>query len=380
MELSKGKLEIYEKNLQCLQEAVDELMRRMKGHDYSFYREITDNKGAFCPEKLHGLVEEMLSLWEEKLRANRFLKEGWIKSYLRTRRELYGLYFYLVMRCSLYQKGYFYARGSERNERTTFAFLLEQAKWFSRSWCVTEGPDGKRQNEPRNGYDSHFGFHLYSPVNHYFTFQEVNVGSLDDDWAMTPPYQRAENRQLYSGTAQPEETEELEKTEQLLESGNPETAEQSLETDEPGMDDEDLYDDDFAYDYDSYDFEENEFLSSLDMMDAEARAAWQEAEYEQMSAIFERNWELQQIILRFDDMDEYYSACRRFEELFKGAEAEILRDFCQELEEIVNLYLSQREIAPLADTDKALDVYSRICEGPLRQARIYRRGLQWKDL
>ena len=39
-----------------------------------------------------------------------------------------------------------------------------------------------------------------------------------------------------------------------------------------------------------------------------------------------------------------------------------------------------REIAPLADTDKALDVYSRICEGPLRQARSYGRGLQWRAL
>ena len=116
------------------------------------------------------------------------------------------------------------------------------------------------------------------------------------------------------------------------------------------------------------------------MMDAETRAAWQEAEYEQMSELSGRNWEMLQIILRFEDMNEYCSACRRFEELFKGAETEILRDFCQELEEIVNLYLSQREIAPLADTDKALDVYGLTCEGPLRQARIYGRGLQWEDL
>lgn len=380
MELSKGKLEIYEKNLQCLQDAADELMRHMKGHDYSFRREITDNKGEFCPEKLHGLVEEMLSLWEEMLRAKRFAKK-WVKSYLRTRRELYGLYLYLVMRCSLYQGGYFYARGSERNERTVFAFLLEQAKWFSRSWCITDGPDGKRQNEPRNGYDSHFGFHFYSPINHYFTFQEVNVGNLDDDWAMTPPYQRAENRQLYSGTVQLEETEEPEETEQPQETDDPETAEEPQETDGPDMDDEELYDDDLDYDLYDYDFdEEDEFLSPLDMMDAETRAAWQEAEYEQMSELSGRNWEMLQIILRFEDMNEYCSACRRFEELFKGAETEILRDFCQELEEIVNLYLSQREIAPLADTDKALDVYGLTCEGPLRQARIYGRGLQWEDL
>lgn len=48
-------------------------MRRMKGYDYSYRREITDRKGEYCPEKLHGLVEEMLSLWEEKLRSKPFL-------------------------------------------------------------------------------------------------------------------------------------------------------------------------------------------------------------------------------------------------------------------------------------------------------------------
>ena len=359
MELSKGKLEIYEKNLQCLQDAADELMRHMKGHDYSFRREITDNKGEFCPEKLHGLVEEMLSLWEEMLRAKRFAKR-WVKSYLRTRRELYGLYLYLVMRCSLYQGGYFYARGSERNERTVFAFLLEQAKWFSRSWCITDGPDNSRQNEPHNGYDKHFGFHLYSPINHYITFQELNVRGLEDDWALTPPYRRAENR-LYSETIPSKETEVLEMAEQIEETG------------EPGMDVEDLYEDgDYDYDDDGYDYGyDDEYYDD---------PSWVEAENEYQGELEARNWNLLQLILGFEDMGEYCSACQRFEELFKGAETEILGDFCRELEDIVNLYLAQREAAPLADTEKALDVYSRICEGPLRQAKIYGRGLQWKDL
>lgn len=403
MELSKTKLEIYEKNLQCLQEAADELMRRMKGYDYSFRREITDKKGEFCPEKLHGLVKEMLTLWEEKLCAEPFIKKGWVKSYLRTRRELYGLYLYLVMRCSLYRNGYFCAQGSERKERTDFSFLLEQAKWFSRSWCITDGPDGNRRNEPRNGYDSHFGFHFYSPINHYLTFQELDVRNLDDDWAMTPPYQRAENR-LYSRTGrweetdepeeeggpeeagQPQEPDEPEKAEQpeadeSEKAEEPQETEQPEEEDGPDMDGEEFYNDGNDDDvYDLYDLEEDEFLSPLDMMDEEDRAAWWEAEYEYQGKLEERNWELLQILLKFEGMDEYCSACRRFEELFKGAETDILRDFCQELEEIVNLYLSQRQIAPLADTEKAVDVYGRVCEGPLRQARIYGRGLQWKDL
>ena len=250
MKLSKEKLDIYEKNLQCLQDAADELMRRMKGHDYSFRREITDKKGEFSPEKLHSLVEEMLSLWEEKQYV-RFPKAGWAKSYLRTRRELYGLYLYLTMRCSLYQDGYFYVWGSERKARTDFAFLLEQAKWFSRSWCITDGPDNSRQNEPHNGYDKHFGFHLYSPINHYITFQELNVRGLEDDWALTPPYMRAENR-LYSETIPSKEAEEPQEEEEL------ETAEQIEETGEPGMDVEDLYEDgdyDYDYDDDGYDYD-----------------------------------------------------------------------------------------------------------------------------
>ena len=397
MELSKAKLEIYEKNLQCLQEATDELMRRMKGYDYSFRPEITDKKGEFCPEKLHGLVEEMLSLWEEKVRKGTFhgVGERWVKPYIQARRELYGLYIYLVMRCSLYRGGYFYTWGYEQEERTDFAFLLEQAKWFSRSWCITDGPKGSRQNEPNDGYDRHFGFHFYSPINHYLTFQDLDVRNLEDDWAMTPPHMRAENRGYdwagvpeeedeSEGADEPQETDEP-KADETEKADEPQETEQPEEADGPDMDGEELYDeedddDGSAYAYDPYDWEEDEFVSPLDMMDEEERAAWQEAEWEYQGKMDERNWELLQIVLRFEHTDEYFSACHRFEELFKKAKTEVLRDFCRELEEIVNLYLSQREIAPLADTEKALDVYGRVCEGPLRQARIYGRGLQWKDL
>ncbi len=382
MELSKEKLEIYEKNLQSLQEAADELMRHMKGYDYSFRREITDQKGEFCPEKLRGLVEEMLSLWEKKLRANRYVSESWVKSYLRTRRELYGLYFYLVMRCSLCREGYFYARGSEQKERTDFAFVLEQAKRFSRSWRITDGPDGTGRNEPWGGYDEHFGFHLYSPINHYLTFMELTVGSLDDDWALTPPHLRAENR-LCSQTAEPEETEQPEDTERPEEANETDMTEQSVEEDEPEEDDALFYEDgeeDGSFADAFPDPEEDDFWSPLDELDEEDRAAWQAAEYEQEGELESRNMYLLFLVQNFEDQDEYCCACRRFAELFQKAETQIPRDFSQELEEIVNLYLGQRKIAPLADTDKALDVYSRICKGPLRLAKSYGRGLQWKAL
>lgn len=380
MELSKEKLEIYEKGLQRLQEATDELMCHMKGYDYSFRREITDQKGEFCPEKLHGLVEEMLSLWEEKLRAKHFINKSWVNSYLRTRRELYGLYLYLTMRCSLCREGYFYAQGREQKERTDFAFLLEQAKWFSRSWCITNGPDGTSQNEPCEGYDKHFGFHLYSPINHYLTFMELNVRTLDDDWALTPPHLRAENR-LCSQTTEPEETDMIE---QPVDTDEADITEQPVDADETDMDDDALFyengDGDYSFADAFPDSEEDYLWSPLDALDEEERTAWLAAEYEQEGELETRNMYLLFLVQHFEDQGEYCSACRRFVELFQKAEAQIPRDFCQELEEIVNLYLSQRKIAPLTNTDKELDVYSRICEGPLRLAKSYGRELQWKAL
>ena len=150
-----------------------------------------------------------------------------------------------------------------------------------------------------------------------------------------------------------------------------------------------MYDDDLFYeDEDSDDSfadafsdpEEDDFWSPLDVLDEESRAAWLAAEYEQQAELANRNQDLLFLVQHFEERDEYCSACLRFVELFRKAGTEIPRDFCQDLEEIVNLYLGQRKIAPLADTDKALDVYSRICEGPLRLAKSYGRELQWKAL
>ncbi len=84
----------------------------MKGHGVSFRSEITDENGAFSQEKLCSLVGEILSLWAEKQREGTFtdpktgesLSEPWIQD----RRELYGSYLYLVMRCSLNKGDYFH--------------------------------------------------------------------------------------------------------------------------------------------------------------------------------------------------------------------------------------------------------------------------------
>ena len=161
------KLENYQKNLRCIREVTEELLGHMKGYDWSFRSEITDQKGNFSQEKLRTLVEELLSCWEGRLvestdadpATGKSVAEPWI----RERRELYGLYLYLVMRCTLEKGGYRDARkGAELKERTDFAFLLEQARRLTREWCVVAGPDGVRRNELYWGYDAHFGFHLYA--------------------------------------------------------------------------------------------------------------------------------------------------------------------------------------------------------------------------
>ena len=104
------KLENYHKNLRCLQEVTDELLSHMKGRDWSFRRLATDEKEKFSQDKLQALVAELLDLWAEKVRegtdavpdTGESLAEPW----LRERLELYGLYLYLVMRCSLEKGGY----------------------------------------------------------------------------------------------------------------------------------------------------------------------------------------------------------------------------------------------------------------------------------
>ena len=82
----------------------------------------------------------------------------------------------------------------------------------------------------------------------------------------------------------------------------------------------------------------------------------------------------------FEGAGEYCSACERFAELFQTAGPAVLGGFYTDLEEIVDLYLAVKGIAPLADTDRTLNVYSRMYDGPLRHAKRYGRGLQWETL
>lgn len=430
MKLFQGKQEDYRKNLACMEEVTDRLLGHMKGHGFSFRQEITDSKGDFSQEKLCGLVEELVERWVETLRESTdkdpSTGESLAEPYIRERRELYGLYLYLVMRCSLCQGAYAkaYPYGSVEKERTDFAFLLEQARRLTRRWCVMAEPDGGKRNELYEGYDEHFGFHLYKTL--------VDPQRITDDSALSPWWKRQNNlkrltnegnmKRIYirhhsrafqgskgkeiapgKETAPDEETAPdkaaapANATVRAEETAPPEACRDEAETDstdsnssyEDGSDGGDGYEDDDAYedfdDYDDYDaygdydaYEDDN--DPYPFPDFETKAEFEAAAMEQWAQEYERADYLASLALSFACKAEYLEACRRFTASFEKARPDVLRDFYQELERIVGLYLAERNLSPLADTDKTLDVYSRVSDGPCRQAGNYERRLQWENL
>lgn len=442
MKFFQGKQEDYRKNLACMEEVTDRLLGHMKGHGFSFRQEITDSKGDFSQEKLCGLVEELVERWAETLRESTdkdpSTGESLAEPYIRERRELYGLYLYLVMRCSLCEGAYAkaYPYGSVEKERTDFAFLLEQARRLTRRWCVMAEPDGGKRNELYEGYDEHFGFHLYKTL--------VDPQRITDDSALSPWWKRQNNlkrltnegnmKRIYirhhsrafqgsrdkeiapgKETAPDKETATGEETAPDKETAPDnaaapanatvraeETAQlracrDEAETDstdsnssyEDGCDGGDGYEDDDAYedfdDYDDYDaygdydaYEDDN--DPYPFPDFETKAEFEAAAMEQWAQEYERADYLASLALSFACKAEYLEACRRFTASFEKARPDVLRDFYQELERIVGLYLAERNLSPLADTDKTLDVYSRVSDGPCRQAGNYERRLQWENL
>lgn len=396
MESIREKLENYQKNLRCLQEVTEELLSHMKGRDWSFRRLVTDEKEKFSQDKLQALVTELLDLWASKVRegtdtdpdTGESLAEPWLQE----RRELYGLYLYLVMRCSLEKGGYRDARGGEElKERTDFAFLLEQAKRLSRDWCVLDGPDGTRRNELHWGFDAYFGFHLYYALHDPEVLQgRIGTGN---DWSLTPDWKRACDQPNYlmtnvgnlkriyfrhSGfrlhkakTPQEEpETEEEPGTEE-----EPETEEVlEEEIEELALaDEEDEFCDAFLTPDDDDDW-------YFPFSSAEDYREFHMAEIDQLEEEGGRALGLTLLAAGFDGAAEYLAACERFAALFQAARPEVLRDFYSGLEEIVDLYLAVKEIAPLTDTSKTLNVYSHIYDGPLQHAKRCGRGLQWETM
>ncbi len=463
MKFFQGKQEDYRKNLACMEEVTDRLLGHMKGHGFSFRQEITDSKGDFSQEKLCGLVEELVERWVETLRESTdkdpSTGESLAEPYIRERRELYGLYLYLVMRCSLCQGAYAkaYPYGSVEKERTDFAFLLEQARRLTRRWCVMAEPDGEKRNELYEGYDEHFGFHLYKTL--------VDPQRITDDSALSPWWKRQDNlkrltnegnmKRIYirhhsgafqrsrgkeiapgketatgdetasdketapdkapapgkvtalaKATATDEETApdkaaaQARATVRAEETAQLKACRDEAETDstdsnssyEDGCDGDDGYEADDAHedyedfdDYDDYDaygdydaYEDDN--DPYPFPDFETKAEFEAAATEQWAQEYERADYLASLALNFACEAEYLEACRRFTTSFEKARPEVLRDFYQELEKIVSLYLAERNLSPLADTDKTLDVYSRVSDGPCRQAGNYERRLQWENL
>ena len=389
MESVQKKLENYQKNLRCIQEVTDELLSHMKGRDWSFRPQITDGKGKYNQEKLRALVTELLDNWTAKVRegtdADPDTGESLAEPWLRERRELYGLYLYLVMRCSLEKGGYRDARsGAELKERTDFAFLMEQARRLSRDWCVLTGPDGALRNELYRGYDDHFGFHLYYALHD----PDVLKGYVDpgNDWSLTPDWKRACNqpdgqltnegnlKRIYlrhSGFwfGKAKAPEEASGTEAELSEG---------ETEEPAPVDE--ADESAEDDYAGWDPVEEDDDWYFPFPSEEIYREFQMAEMDRRSEEDSRAMGLTLLAAGFEGPVEYCSACERFAELFQAAAPEVLRDFYTDLEEIVDLYLAIKEIAPLTDTNKTLNVYSRIYDGPLQHTKRYGRGLQWETM
>lgn len=385
MESVQKKLENYQKNLRCIREVTDELLSHMKGRDWSFRQSVTDKQGKLSQEKLQALVTELLDIWAAKVRggtdAYPDTGESLAEPWLQERRELYGLYLYLVMRCSLEKGAYSDAcGGAELKERTDFAFLLEQAKRLSRDWCVVAGPDGKRRNEPYQGYDAHFGFHIYYALHD----PDVLKGyvSPGNDWSLTPDWRRACNqtgdRLTNEGNMKriclshsafrlrraEEPGTETEPSEEEPEETAPQDGADGSAGDgdtgwDPAEEDDDWY---------------------FPFPDEASYREFQAADWERRSEEDGRAQGLMLLAAGFEGPAEYCSACRRFAELFEAAGPEVLRDFYTDLEEIVDLYLAVKEIAPLTDTGRTLNVYSRIYDGPLQPAKRYGRGLQWKTL
>lgn len=372
-------LENYKKNLLRVQDMMDRILTHMKGHDASFRSEITDRSGAFSQEKLCGLVEKILSLWAEKQQDGTFSDpdsgESLAKSYIDARRELYGSYLYLIMRCSLLQGKYALVCGSDRKERTDFAFLLEQAKILFRAWCVVEYPGGEKKNELFWGYDNHFGFHLYRIFSSHPDAGLDNFLAPESCWPVNHPalltdegnIRRTLFKKIYPGgnplfrakkAAQPDENEDAD----------------ADSKEEYGCDSGER--DDIEEDYNDYDPGENEdWWDDWDIVEED-----DEAQYEETKRVMERRAAMEYLYGDFAYSEEYLRACRLFRKRFQEAEPDVMWRFCEDLEEMMDLYLAEKNIPPLMDEDTALEIYEGICDGPYRQARRCAKGIQWKNL
>ena len=334
------KFEDYQKNLLCIRDVADGLLGHMKGHGVSFKPEITDEKGKFSQEKLSGFVDELLARWAEKQREGTFTDlstgESMAESYIRARQELYGSYLYLIMRCSLSQADYDFVVGGSLKVRTDFAFLLEQAEWLMRGWCVVKEEDGSKKNQLFWGYDGKFGLHLYRVLScpaagHDNGFDLVGRLPVDASSSLTDEgnVKRNQFKRIYVGRRPWSLAEKVEET-------PPEDMTGDICGDEDGYNTEDSYgeEDDYDMEYSPYDADD------YDDDDWE-RPEYDDGWYEERERQAEKQLYIENLPLYFEHKDEYVEKCRRFVELFQQAGQDVLREFCRDLEEIVALYLAE---------------------------------------
>lgn len=69
--------------------------------------------------------------------------------------------------------------------------------------------------------------------------------------------------------------------------------------------------------------------------------------------------------------DEYLSNCERFVTLFEQAGPDVIHSFCSDIDDIISAALVSIQVPVLLDTDKTLNIYSRIFDGPYRQSKKY---------
>ena len=368
MDISRETLDRYHKNLWSLRDITDQLVGTMHGQTISFRSMIADRSGKLDQKKLTELIEEMLSDWAEHVREGVYPDKPGAESaaepYLRARQELYGTYLYLTMQCCLCTGAFALAGGDEEDpERQDFAYLLDHAKRFAKSWCVLEDPDGTRHNIPYQGYDSHFGFHLY----HAFTDPEERSGDsyLTPSWKMpSQDLSRITNlgnvKRIHCKALSPRPAPEP---------APEQTAPAAQEEEEDEWDPYADFGDDEDYDplEDGWD-------------SVEMPIGVPDIPVEEFDAVDRQSLLLSMGPRLGDHEEDYIIACKRFVSLYEQADSDVLRGFYEDLEEIVNLYLLGRDFSPLASTDNTLDVYCRVFDDPLEHAKRYARGVKWKHL
>lgn len=379
--------ENYKENLQCIKDVTDRLLDCMKGYGISYKPEITDWKGKFSEEKLSDFVEKLLTIWADKQREGTYQNpatgESLAESYIQKRKELYSCFLYLIMRCSLEKGAYTLVKGTELEERTNFAFLLEQAKMLMNAWCVMAYPEGKK-NELFYGYDDMFGLHLYAPVMGLYKGYDVGFDRIISPQPMERPafltdegnLKRNALKAIYCGRV-PEQLTEQKKADE-------ENAFEEELKDEDGYyvaEDENGFDNEG--DYMVEDIEENEEYFEFDeeLADFTSISGWStEEEYDYKASRVQEQLDREFFVDNFACSVEYIKKCERFVKLFRQAEAEVLHGFCEDLEEIVTLYLIEKGLSPMKDADKVMNVYGIIYDNVLPQAGSYERRKIWKAM